>query len=1188
MVRARLHSGIVWGKLVAESDGEEPDRTDPDGPESPDDGEPRRASEDSLRMALGIPLPDYHERSVDQPTVEPTPRPGGSPTLEPGDTLGARYEILAVLGRGGFGAVYKAHDRSLDRTVALKLIHPNLAEDGTALERFKREILLSSRITHKNVVRVYDLGEIDDVKFISMQYIEGRDLSTLLADGRLPFDRVLPLVRQMAEALRAAHEAGVVHRDLKPQNVLLDTDDRVYITDFGISRTLEGGNTMTETGTLVGTLSYMSPEQARGEVPDHRSDIYALGLILYEMLSGEQPFATENPLSSLMRRVHEELPIIEPATVDAPPWLTQLLGRAAARELDDRYASIDELLADLDERTVTRPPRRRPATASRPLRIVAAVALLALASVGAWSLLGSRDPSVPAAAPEVTASIVLAPFENATTREDDAWIRGGLPDLLAKQLGAYPTLRVVDPLRAREAVDDLVLDASRPGDLARLGALYDADYVLTAKFYRSGRRLKLESNLWRAGAAEAIEDRRFTAEGATDDDLFAMIGSLAGNLRGELQLGARRRGGTDLTTDSVEALRAYSEAMEAMRDGADLEAVASLEAALAVDPGFAMARARLAETLDRLGRADEALEQARRASVELQDASAYEAAAIRSIQARLNGDDDAAASALRERVALTPNDPEAHIALALHLEETAALDDALRALRAAAELDPSHPVARYTTGRVLVKLGRESEALDEFDAALAYHVRSENREGEARVLNALGLTHRRIGRVEQALAFFEKALARRTALGDTYGIGVVQSNTANALRTLGRFDAAVEQQIAAIVSFESIGAIEDVAEGYSNLGDIHDAAGRTQLALEAYQSALDRVVEANTRGDVDDSIVARAQSNLGYIYMVLGRYTEAYAMLDSAVTKRKRLADEIDLIRSLLDLGNLDQVQGNFARAENRYQEGLRLARDRQNDAAIGVLTVNLATTLLERGAFATVLARLDEIEAAVRRDDDSVSLVDLLIVRGRLELEIGELEAARIPLEEAWAIAEQTGSASMKARVGSLLGRATPNGDRRILAAAIEAAEASGNVRLQLIADLAGAAAASDVDELDRIVERADALRLAPLAARARVEQAVVALELGRLAEAGRLALDGAERAAELEQADVELRALAIALAAGRDIDLDAALDLVSQVADGLDPERTRSLVGRSELAALVAHAGSRIAAFPDSVAGS
>src|SRR6267143_653524 len=292
-----------------------------------------------------------------------------SARLPPGTLLGKRYEILAVLGEGGMGTVYKAQDRELGRLVALKVIRPEMASRPEILERFKREILLASQVTHKTVLRIHDFGEAGEIRFISMNYVEGMNLKDLLErEGPLPLDKGLPLARQIGEALQAAHDAGIVHRDLKPQNILIDRDGNAYIADFGISRSLAEGGTMTDTGTILGTVDYMSPEQARGETPDHRGDLYSFGVILYEMFTGSLPFRASNALSIMMKRLHEDAPSMRQARPGLPAWLSAIVARALRREPLDRYQSASDLLRDIVRQRAARSWRRF----SRPRYLVPA------------------------------------------------------------------------------------------------------------------------------------------------------------------------------------------------------------------------------------------------------------------------------------------------------------------------------------------------------------------------------------------------------------------------------------------------------------------------------------------------------------------------------------------------------------------------------------------------------------------------------------------------------------------------------------------------------------------------------------------------------------------------------------------------------------------------------------------------
>ncbi len=245
----------------------------------------------------------------------------------PGTTLGSRYVIEGLLGEGGMGRVYKAYDRELDRYVALKVLQPELTRDPQIIQRFKHELLLASRISHKNILRIHDLSEADGVKYISMAFVDGEDLHHLLRkESPLPLERSLKIARQLCEALDAAHSEGVVHRDFKPHNVLVAKGDHVYVSDFGLATSLETAKLgMTRTGAFVGTPRYMSPEQVEGGKVDSRSDLYSLGLVLYEMVTGDLPFAGESTWQLMYQRVKEKPKDPKQARPDLPDWVARII-----------------------------------------------------------------------------------------------------------------------------------------------------------------------------------------------------------------------------------------------------------------------------------------------------------------------------------------------------------------------------------------------------------------------------------------------------------------------------------------------------------------------------------------------------------------------------------------------------------------------------------------------------------------------------------------------------------------------------------------------------------------------------------------------------------------------------------------------------------------------------------------------
>jgi eukaryotic-like serine/threonine-protein kinase len=267
--------------------------------------------------------------------------------LSSGDVVSDRYQIVAHIGEGGMGSVYKALDRELDRIVALKTIRPDLASNASILRRFKQEVLLARKVTHQNVIRIHDLGMSGALRFLTMEFFEGEELCTYLERRKtLKIQEVVAIVHQICEGLRAAHKEGVIHRDLKPQNILIDANGQIRILDFGLARGFEVSG-VTHTGLAVGTPDYMAPEQAQGAPATVRSDIYAVGLTFYELLLGEMPFKGETAMARLVQRTIQRPPSPKSIREEIPQHLDNIVMRCLAIDPAERYESADELLADL-------------------------------------------------------------------------------------------------------------------------------------------------------------------------------------------------------------------------------------------------------------------------------------------------------------------------------------------------------------------------------------------------------------------------------------------------------------------------------------------------------------------------------------------------------------------------------------------------------------------------------------------------------------------------------------------------------------------------------------------------------------------------------------------------------------------------------------------------------------------------
>jgi len=335
--------------------------------------------------------------------------------VQQGDVVGGRYTIEEVLGRGGMSSVYRAHDRVLERDVALKVLNQALSDDPEHVERFRREARAIAQLSHPNLVTVIDRGLVEECEFIVFELVRGANLKELLVERRaLPVEEALGLVRQAARGLGYAHAHGVVHRDVKPQNVLVDELGTAKVTDFGIARLLEHDGTITQSGTIMGTSDYLSPEQATGKEVDDRADQYSLGVLLFELLTGEVPYDGDGMVTVALKHVHDPVPSVRTRRPEVSPRVDALVRRMMAKRPEDRFASLDDLISELDEclaesgaepidpaaltAVVPPPPPRPEHERSRgrriPWQLLAGLAVLAAGLAGVWAVATGRiDPS---------------------------------------------------------------------------------------------------------------------------------------------------------------------------------------------------------------------------------------------------------------------------------------------------------------------------------------------------------------------------------------------------------------------------------------------------------------------------------------------------------------------------------------------------------------------------------------------------------------------------------------------------------------------------------------------------------------------------------------------------------------------------------------------------------------------------
>src|SRR5438105_5143381 len=546
-----------------------------------------------------------HPTVVGGPSGEQPARLTG--VLAAGSRLGDRYSIVQQLGEGGMGEVYLARDHELDRDVALKVIRVDLASHPAILDRFKREIQLSSNITHKNVLRVYDLGEAAGVKFLTMEYVDGQDLAAVMRrEGRLPLPRVLEIFRQICEGLAAAHDRGVIHRDLKPQNILIDRRGRVLIADFGLAKSVEYG-TLTEAGKVIGTPHYMSPEQVKGIALDHRSDIYSLGIILYEMLTGALPFTGSSAYEVMIQRTTRTPRPASDHNPKIPKYLLKILDRCLQPQPDLRYSTTAEILRDLDSQSFHSSLQyqvRRRGRLAKIIGGIVAVMIIAGAVVGWQAMRASRQRATEAAHKPV--SVLIADLNN---RTGDAVFDGTLEPILTLALEGAPFINSYSRGTAHKVATQIQPSSSSLDErLARLVAVREGVNVIVAGTIEKSDSYKLTLSALDGVTGNAIETSEVTA--GTKEQVLSAVGRAAADLRKALgdttPMSAQLAAAETFTAGSLEAAHEYALGQDFFFRGKYDDAVKHYEQAIKLDPNLGRAYAGLGADYANMGRRGDA------------------------------------------------------------------------------------------------------------------------------------------------------------------------------------------------------------------------------------------------------------------------------------------------------------------------------------------------------------------------------------------------------------------------------------------------------------------------------------------------------------------------------------------------------------------------------------------------------
>jgi serine/threonine protein kinase/Tfp pilus assembly protein PilF len=694
--------------------------------------------------------------------------------LSPGTTFARRYQVIEELGHGGMGRVYKVFDTEVREKLALKLLNPEIASDEPTIERFRNELKLARGISHRNICRMYDLGREEGVYYITMEYVPGEDLKNFIHRvGALPVGKAVSVARQVCEGLAEAHHLGVIHRDLKPQNIMIDRDGNARIMDFGIARSVKA-KSITGANVMIGTPEYMSPEQVDGKEADTRSDIYALGIVLFEMLTGRLPFEGDTPLAVAIKQKSEAPPDPRQINPQIPEDMKLVVLKCLDKSRDKRYQGAEELsdeLAKIERAlpTTTQPlPVRKPATSkqitvrlpSRKVWIPAAAVLVAIIALLVWQFVPESQAS--------KRTVAIVGFRNQTGDKAFDYLQEAIPNLLITSLEQSGHFRVTswqrlkDILRQSGRDETAAFDEEAGFEVCRKEGI---EALVTGSYVKAGETFATDVKVLDASTKQLMKSASSRGQGASSI-LMTQIDELSRSISKGIGLPALKIEVpqpkiADLTTTSLEAYNYFLRGQDALDRFLFNDARRSLEKAIALDPTFAIAHLYLAqaayEMADYKAR-DEAIEKAKKYS---EKATEKERLYIEvPYTAWIERDPDKQARLLRELTDKYPQEKYAHQARGLFNERRGNITEAIEEYEKALVLDPDFGLTLNSIAFVHAKLRN-------FDKALRYLERyAAINPGDPNPLDSIAEMYVRMGKLDEAVAKYKEVL---TARPDFYG-----------------------------------------------------------------------------------------------------------------------------------------------------------------------------------------------------------------------------------------------------------------------------------------------------------------------------------------------------------------------------------------------------------------------------------
>ena len=865
--------------------------------------------------------------------------------LEPGQAFGPRYHIIRLLGAGGMGAVYQAWDTELGVAVAIKVIRPEAMSDATIAadieRRFKRELLLARQVTHKNVVRIHDIGQIDGIKYITMSYVDGTDLTTAVgAEGRLATPKVLQIARSVASGLAAAHAVGVVHRDLKPANIMLQADGTALIMDFGIARStgdpaapaqpgprpplpLPRGAARidaTMAGVIVGTVEYMAPEQARGEAVDQRADVYSFGLILYDLLAGRSRVHPDGSITELQARMKQAPPAVRTIVPDVPEALNRLVMRCVEPDPAARFQSAADVLKELDRLDENGNPI--PIRRVVGMKIMAAVVSIGLALLaGNWWYARTLIP--PKAHDPVT--VIVADVQNSTSdpsfdRTLEPALRRALED--AGFVSAYDRSRLQGTLGVAPPAQ---LDEAAAREIALKQGL---GIVLSGSIDRRGNGYEVSIKAVQTVTGEVVSSTRGRA--SSKEQVLGVVTRLVTTVRTALgdetsdtdQMLAMR----SISATSLEVVQSYAAALEAQSATKYEDARQKYLATLKLDPTFGLGYQGVAVMSRNLGNQQDAVKYINEALKYLDGMTEREKLSTRAFYYRMTGDYQQCVNEYGQLTARYAADVIAHNNRALCSTKLRQMKEAVEEIRQVVQILPKRLLFRANLAVYSAYAGDFQTAEQEVQALQ-----------EPNDLATLALAFAQLGqdRLQVATETYRKLETIKPR-----GPSWAAAGLADLAMYEGRFSDAARLFEEGAAADLAAGNADKAARKFTSAASAHLMRGRTVLAIAAADKALaiSRILEIRflaARNFVEAGAIDKARAAAGNLAGELSAEPQAFGKIIEGEIALKN-GDPKAAIKILSEAnGLLDTWLGHFSLGRAYLEAGAFLQADSEFDRCI-------------------------------------------------------------------------------------------------------------------------------------------------------------------------------------------------------------------------------------------------------------